>query len=44
MMHTHNTFYQEYIKECAAHTVVIETSLSGFDVSGVVVVVGREYD
>ena len=30
-------------KECATHTVVVNTSLSGFDVAAVLVV-GREYD
>ena len=35
---------QEYIKfECATHTVVVQTSLSVFDVTAVLVV-GREYD
>ena len=30
-------------RECATHTVVVETSFSGFDITAVAVV-GREYD
>ena len=36
-------FHQGYIRECATHNVVVQTSLFGFDVTAVPVV-GHEYD